>query len=82
MLMDGDRYTPANRAGCALISLAFVYSTVFSAIFENSIPYVASSAPNRNKRLLTAATRAGNDIAALLPKYITVKRGFFICAGK
>ncbi|KAF3022084.1 hypothetical protein E8E14_013585 [Neopestalotiopsis sp. 37M] len=61
MLMDGDRYTPANRAGCAFISLAFVYSTVFSAIFENSIP-------------------AGNDIASLLPKYITIKRGFFICA--
>ncbi|CAI6336789.1 unnamed protein product [Periconia digitata] len=60
-LMEGERYTPANRAGCALISLAYVYSTVFSAIFENSIP-------------------AGNDIAALLPRYITVKRGFFICA--
>lgn len=38
MLMKGERYTPANRAGCALISLAYVYSTVFSAIFENSIP--------------------------------------------
>ncbi|KAL4732002.1 hypothetical protein ACLX1H_001005 [Fusarium chlamydosporum] len=61
MLMEGDRYTSANRAGCALISFAYVYSTVFSAIFENSIP-------------------AGNDIAALMPKYITVKRGFFICA--
>ncbi|KAH8659883.1 permease for cytosine/purines, uracil, thiamine, allantoin-domain-containing protein [Xylariales sp. PMI_506] len=60
-MMSGDRYTSANRAGCAFISLAFVYSTVFSAIFENSIP-------------------AGNDIAALLPKYITIKRGFFICA--
>jgi NCS1 family nucleobase:cation symporter-1 len=36
--MDGERYTHANRAGCAFISLAFVYSTVFSAIFENSIP--------------------------------------------
>ncbi|WZH44098.1 permease for cytosine/purines uracil thiamine allantoin-domain-containing protein [Fusarium acuminatum] len=61
MLMEGDRHTSANRAGCALISFAYVYSTVFSAIFENSIP-------------------AGNDIAALVPKYITVKRGFFICA--
>ncbi|KAM0420176.1 hypothetical protein ACHAPD_003745 [Fusarium lateritium] len=61
MLMEGDRYTSANRAGCALIAFAYVYSTVFSAIFENSIP-------------------AGNDIAALMPKYITVKRGFFICA--
>ncbi|KAI6764094.1 hypothetical protein HG530_007883 [Fusarium avenaceum] len=61
MLMEGDRHTSANRAGCALISFAYVYSTVFSAIFENSIP-------------------AGNDIAALMPKYITVKRGFFICA--
>ncbi|KAM5362045.1 hypothetical protein ACJA88_014198 [Fusarium oxysporum] len=61
MLMQGDRHTSANRAGCALISFAYVYSTVFSAIFENSIP-------------------AGNDIAALMPKYITVKRGFFICA--
>lgn len=60
-LMAGDRYTSRNRAGCAFISLAYVYSTVFSAIFENSIP-------------------AGNDIAALAPKYITVKRGFFICA--
>ncbi|GKZ31054.1 hypothetical protein AbraIFM66950_011020 [Aspergillus brasiliensis] len=60
-LMEGERYTPGNRAACAFISLAYVYSTVFSAIFENSIP-------------------AGNDIAALLPRYITVKRGFFICA--
>jgi NCS1 family nucleobase:cation symporter-1 len=60
-LMADDRYTSANRAGCAFISLAYVYSTIFSAIFENSIP-------------------AGNDIAALAPRYITVKRGFFICA--
>ncbi|OJJ98438.1 hypothetical protein ASPACDRAFT_122243 [Aspergillus aculeatus ATCC 16872] len=60
-LMDGDRYTHGNRTACAFISLAFIYSTVFSAIFENSIP-------------------AGNDIAALWPRYITVKRGFFICA--
>lgn len=59
--MAGERYNSRNRAGCALISLAYVYSTVFSAIFENSIP-------------------AGNDIAALAPRYITVKRGFFICA--
>ncbi|KAJ5793601.1 hypothetical protein N7457_000200 [Penicillium paradoxum] len=60
-LMEGERYTSGNRAACAIIALAFVYSTIFSAIFENSIP-------------------AGNDIAALLPKYITIKRGFFICA--
>ncbi|KAH8698810.1 permease for cytosine/purines, uracil, thiamine, allantoin-domain-containing protein [Talaromyces proteolyticus] len=60
-LMEGERYTHANRAGCALISLAFVYASISSAIFENSIP-------------------AGNDIASLLPKYITIKRGFFICA--
>lgn len=60
-LMAGDRYNSRNRTGCAFISLAYVYSTIFSAIFENSIP-------------------AGNDIAALAPKYITVKRGFFICA--
>lgn len=59
--MAGERYTSRNRAGCAFISLAYVYSTVFSSIFENSIP-------------------AGNDIAALAPRYITVKRGFFICA--
>jgi NCS1 family nucleobase:cation symporter-1 len=59
--MAGDRYNSRNRAGCAFISLAYVYSTIFSAIFENSIP-------------------AGNDIAALAPRYITVKRGFFICA--
>lgn len=37
--MEGERYTSGNRAACAFISLAFVYSTVFSAIFENSIPY-------------------------------------------
>ncbi|KAJ5141302.1 hypothetical protein N7526_002297 [Penicillium atrosanguineum] len=60
-LMEGERYTSGNRAACAFISLAFVYSTVFSAIFENSIP-------------------AGNDIAALMPRYITIRRGFFICA--
>lgn len=38
-LMEGERYTHGNRTACAFIALAFVYSTVFSAIFENSIPY-------------------------------------------
>lgn len=38
--MEGDRYTSANRAGCAFIGLGFVYASVFSAIFENSISYV------------------------------------------
>ncbi|KAL2808295.1 NCS1 nucleoside transporter [Aspergillus granulosus] len=61
MLMAGERYTSGNRTACAFIALALAYSTVFSAIFENSIP-------------------AGNDIASLLPRYITIKRGFFICA--
>lgn len=37
-LMEGEKYTPGNRAGCFFISLAFVYSGIFSAIFENSIP--------------------------------------------
>ncbi|GES65015.1 NCS1 nucleoside transporter [Aspergillus terreus] len=60
-LMEGDRYTPANRAACFFIALGLVYSSIFSAIFENSIP-------------------AGNDIASLLPRYVTIKRGFFICA--
>ncbi|KAJ5525675.1 hypothetical protein N7494_012325 [Penicillium frequentans] len=60
-LMEGERYTPRNRAACAFISLAFVYSSIFSNIFENSIS-------------------AGNDISALMARYITVKRGFFICA--
>lgn len=40
--MDGDRYTHGNRTACAFISLCFIYSTVFSAIFENSIPYAFS----------------------------------------
>ena len=30
---------------------------------------------------LTVSYSAGNDIAALCPRYITVKRGFFVCAG-
>lgn len=54
-------YTPANRAGCFFIAAMFVYSAIFSSIFENSLP-------------------AGNDLAALFPKYITIRRGFFICA--
>lgn len=54
-------YTPANRAGCFFIAGCFVYSAIFSSIFENSLP-------------------AGNDIAALFPKYLTVRKGFFICA--
>ncbi|QMW48275.1 hypothetical protein G4B11_011793 [Aspergillus flavus] len=62
-LMEGDRYTAGNRSGCFFISLGFVYSTIFTNIFENSIP-------------------VGNDIAALLPKYLNVKRAVFICAGK
>ncbi|KAF7592317.1 hypothetical protein BBP40_000373 [Aspergillus hancockii] len=37
-LMEGYRYTPGNRAGCFFISLGFVYSTIFTNIFENSIP--------------------------------------------
>jgi NCS1 family nucleobase:cation symporter-1 len=39
----------------------FVYSAIFSSIFENSLP-------------------AGNDLAALFPKYISVRTGFFVCA--
>ncbi|KAJ0279053.1 hypothetical protein COL922a_014478, partial [Colletotrichum nupharicola] len=38
MLMAGERYTSGNRTACAFIALALAYSTVFSAIFENSIP--------------------------------------------
>ncbi|KAE8154529.1 permease for cytosine/purines, uracil, thiamine, allantoin-domain-containing protein [Aspergillus avenaceus] len=60
-LMEGERYTAGNRAGCFFISLGFVYSTIFTNIFENSIP-------------------VGNDIAALLPRYLNVKRAFWICA--
>jgi hypothetical protein len=37
--------------------------------------------PEKTRECLTYSS-AGNDIAALLPKYITIKRGFFICAGK
>lgn len=40
-----------------------------------------TSTPPRTHKL-TIFLRAGNDIAALMPRYITVKRGFFICAGK
>ena len=54
-------YTSANRVGCFFIAAMFVYSAIFSSIFENSLP-------------------AGNDLAALFPKYITVRTGFFICA--
>ncbi|KOC12642.1 hypothetical protein AFLA70_130g002641 [Aspergillus flavus AF70] len=60
-LVEGDRYPAGNRSGCFFISLGFVYSTIFTNIFENSIP-------------------VGNDIAALLPKYLNVKRAVFICA--
>lgn len=39
--MEGDRYTPANRAGCAIIAFGLTYAVIFSAIFENSISYVS-----------------------------------------
>ncbi|KAJ6549826.1 NCS1 nucleoside transporter [Mycena capillaripes] len=54
-------YTPANRAGCFFIAAMFVYSAIFSTIFENSLP-------------------AGNDLAALFPKWISIRTGFFVCA--
>lgn len=38
------------------------------------------TSPSNEKQRLTIAS-AGNDIAALMPRYITIKRGFFICAG-
>ncbi|KNG87904.1 hypothetical protein ANOM_003394 [Aspergillus nomiae NRRL 13137] len=47
----------------AFSSLGFVYSNIFTNIFENFIP-------------------VGNNIVALLPKYLNVKRAVFICAGK
>lgn len=80
--MEGERYTSGNRAACAFISLAFVYSTVFSAIFENSIPYESNPPSVKFLCQILTTLSAGNDIAALLPKYISIKRGFFICAGK
>jgi nucleobase:cation symporter-1, NCS1 family len=55
-----ENYTPANRAGAFFIALLFAYSSVFSSIFENSIP-------------------AGNDYAALMPKYISIRTGMYIC---
>jgi NCS1 family nucleobase:cation symporter-1 len=60
-MLQSTSYTAGNRAGCFLIAACFTYSSIFSAIFENSLP-------------------AGNDIAALFPKYLTVRKGFFICA--
>ena len=55
-----NNYTAANRAGAFFISLGFVYSSLFSCLFENIYP-------------------CGQDVAALLPKYISVKRAFAIC---
>lgn len=59
--LQTTNYTAANRAGCFFIALMFVYSAMFSSIFENSLP-------------------AGNDLAALFPKYISIRKGFYICA--
>ena len=60
-MLQTSSYTSSRRAGCFFIAAAFVYSAIFSSIFENSLP-------------------AGNDIAALFPKYLSVRKGFFICA--
>ena len=57
-LMEGERYTHGNRTACAFIALAFVYSTVFSAIFENSIPY--DRCPTKGMKDVLA-----NDLSAL-----------------
>ncbi|KZT30186.1 hypothetical protein NEOLEDRAFT_1127086 [Neolentinus lepideus HHB14362 ss-1] len=54
-------YSPRTRAGAFFLALGFTYSSIFSSIFENSIP-------------------AGNDLAALWPRFITVRRGFYIAA--
>jgi len=54
-------YSPRTRAATFFLALGFTYSSIFSSIFENSIP-------------------AGNDLAALWPRFITIRRGFYIAA--
>ncbi|KZT30170.1 NCS1 nucleoside transporter [Neolentinus lepideus HHB14362 ss-1] len=54
-------YSPRTRAAAFFLALGFMYSSIFSSIFENSIP-------------------AGNDLAALWPRFITIRRGFYITA--
>jgi len=59
MLLE-DNYDPKHRAAAFFIGVGFVYSLMFSCVFENILP-------------------AGNDISSLLPKYISIKRGFVLC---
>ncbi|KIW18951.1 hypothetical protein PV08_03240 [Exophiala spinifera] len=54
-------YNSATRAGIFFLALGFLYASIISSIFENSIP-------------------AGNDLAALWPRFITIRRGFYIAA--
>ncbi|KAJ8291738.1 Uracil permease [Rhodotorula toruloides] len=59
MLLE-DNYDAKHRAGAFFIAAGFVYSLLFSCVFENIYC-------------------CGNDLASLFPKYISVKRGFWIC---
>ncbi|KAH8690450.1 permease for cytosine/purines, uracil, thiamine, allantoin-domain-containing protein [Talaromyces proteolyticus] len=60
MLLAQD-YSSGKRAGVFFLSLGFMYASVISSIFENSIP-------------------AGNDLAALWPRFISIRRGFYLAA--
>ncbi|GAA6008307.1 hypothetical protein JCM10207_000080 [Rhodosporidiobolus poonsookiae] len=59
MLLE-DNYDSKHRAGAFFIAAGFVYSLLFSCLFEN-------------------VYCCGNDLSSLCPKYISIKRGFFIC---
>lgn len=63
----------------ALLSHWLLYTRLYSPQSSRTLFRMCTS-PSYEKQRLTIAS-AGNDIAALMPRYITIKRGFFICAG-
>jgi len=74
-------YDAKHRAGAFFIALGFIYCLVFSCVVENiyraSCPSVVPA--HEPKLIIFRPAACGNDLAALLPRFMSVKRGFFIC---
>ena len=79
--LQTQHYTSANRAGCFFIALMCKYYPEPEPPYPN--PIFADSSIVSYCAIFSSifenSLPAGNDLSALFPKFITIRRGFFLC---
>lgn len=69
-----DNYDPKHRAAAFFVSLGFAYSSCFSCSLENCLPAESYSLASLSSSRADGCEQ-GNDIAALWPQYMSIRRG-------